>query len=248
MKILDPIQTIGILPDIHTRLDKLKAFINRYDDEVDHWVQLGDWFDAFKPKADAREVAEFLKEKLHDPKWTILWGNHDVHYFDGPKCSGYQQTTQYLVDEVMGPEDWDKFHVAARIGNEVLCTHAGVTPESMNAEADYELWRFDMDFTGLEAYIMRGDFGDPLLQAGRMRGGQAKVGGIYWLDWSEMRPFNSFTQVVGHTFYQGSKPLVKMNYNLRPRAYCIDNGLRQIMIWKEGKLQHHTLLELDGEQ
>jgi hypothetical protein len=134
------------------------------------------------------------------------------------------------------------------IKSSLLLSHAGISAIAEGREPSHRPEFMLNDFVKAEEEILQGNFSHELLQAGRMRGGIAKVGGIYWLDWSEMQPFNSFTQVVGHTFYQGSKPLVKMNDNLRPRAYCIDNGLRQIMIWKKGKLQHHTLLELDGEQ
>ena len=81
----------------------------------------------------------------------------------------------------------------------------------------------------------------PLLQCGRGRGGNSRVGGVVWLDWDrEFKAIEGLNQIVGHTPGDGVRTvmlrddtglIVSANYN-------IDTHLNHvILVMEDGTFQ-----------
>lgn len=99
-----------VVPDVHGRLF-WKGPVERYLEEVDRVVFLGDYLD---PYADEDEVAGDIFENLqeivtlkekHPEKVVLLKGNHDQHY-----------ASELFRDEAGGTrmdyENWERYHQA----------------------------------------------------------------------------------------------------------------------------------------
>lgn len=185
-----------IVPDIHERTWALTALEPKIE-TADRVVFLGDWFDTYQPKGLQGWVADWVLERLHDDKFTFLWGNHDTSYaFKHPdfNCSGYNPATKAILDHKFGKEDWQRFKVWTEVGPFVV-SHAGFRPETVQFMNQTE--------TAIEE-ALAGKF-HPLWEAGWTVGGTAEWGGPTWLRWWEMLPQGleeggtAFPQVVGHT-------------------------------------------------
>lgn len=221
-----------IVPDVHEDIDTLEALAANQMAEADRVVMLGDFFDSFKPRHSAR-IATWLRIHLSDPKFTILWGNHDISYAFGGRyrCSGYDWHTQHAANR-LDREDWMKFKVFTRVGA-FLCSHAGFTEDNIHMADDaYCQLQVEKAFTGASS---------ELFAAGMSRGGSEKVGGPLWLDWNYEFKATPFAQIVGHTYEPGGprvkvyKEVIEERLDGEPlqtkevTSYCLDNGLHQVM-------------------
>ena len=191
-----------IISDIHTHHHRAQQIIDAVPHDV--VVCLGDFFHDFNDTPDTNlATARWLKQKLADPNFIALWGNHDiVSAFPShvTYCSGWDLDKQCAIDTVMRHDDWAKFRPCYYIeqGNWLL-SHAGVNRHVFEEPA----LGLTPDVVACRCYdglvkIAGGD-ASPCFAAGRSRGGTYNWGGITWQDFSELTPVEEFKQIVGHT-------------------------------------------------
>jgi hypothetical protein len=199
-----------VIPDIHTRWKIADAIIDYEDPDIT--VALGDYFDSFSDYANPSlntKTATWLKEKLKDPKFIGLLGNHDIHYKHASrivKCSGYSDTKDTLINAILTHEDWAKlkwFHVI----DGWLLTHAGLSAQHL---PPISYFKDGFNLNTLIKWLNRETLtAEKFLQvsryywvygAGYSRGGNFPVGGINWCDFrDEFNPIEGIKQIFGHT-------------------------------------------------
>lgn len=204
--------TTLIIPDVHEQYNDLLALESKME-EAKRVVLLGDFWDTFYPDGKQGLIATWLLGKLWDPKYDVLWGNHDCHYaFDHRMfmCSGYNKTTKALLQKEMPVEAWKRFKVFTEVGPYVV-SHAGWHPETLvyKDKVDEAL---ELAFAGKW---------HSMWQAGRASGGTAMYGGPTWLRWWELEDVG-FKQIVGHTIVKEPKQDMLGNW-------CLDTQLRHVM-------------------
>ena len=211
-----------IIPDVHERYDTLLS-LRPLMDQATRVVMLGDFWDTYTPYGKAKVMAEWVKAHVHDPKFDILYGNHDCHYaFTNGMfmCTGFKHQTHQAIHNVMETDDWSQFQLYVKVGKYVV-SHAGFHPKTtklMEQASD----AIDLAFAG--------EF-HPLWSAGFARGGSQPVGGPTWLDWKEeFTPIEGMPQIVGHT--HGPDVRFKSVPD-GERSYCLDTGLKHVM-WTDG--------------
>ena len=192
-----------IIPDIHNKVRQVDAILDRLRkrNSFDRIIFLGDYFDdSGDTVEDAQITAEWLKRNIENTDYVFLFGNHDIHYLsDHPdfRSSGYTREKARAINRILTAEHWSRcqLHVWA---DDWLVTHAGWN----TAFGD---WENGERRKGIDARIqqardaIRRNASDPLLLAGRRRGGDQTSGGILWQDMSEAEPVAGLRQIVGHT-------------------------------------------------
>lgn len=110
-----------IVGDIHGNVEKVKAWL-AYKPEELH-VALGDYLDSFN---EPRERQLQTLELLLGSDAVLLWGNHDLHYLDGPlfQFPGYSYANANTFRPIL-EGNLSRFK-AAYVVDGWLCTHAGV--------------------------------------------------------------------------------------------------------------------------
>jgi hypothetical protein len=243
------LKTVGvIIPDVHEQVVRLKAILRYYADAL-WFVFLGDFMDTFKGLTwETFEMVKWLAANARNPKYTLLWGNHDIHYafpIEGvTMCSGFDKNKLKIVQQSLDDNDhWKAFKLMHWIGTpanddergnvpskEFLCSHAGMHVALLNPIMGFE----KQSLLALEEealYDLRYcQTLRPLLAPGKGRGGWQRVGGVDWLDWdTEFQPINGLNQIVGHSY--GTEVRIKQgpdSYN-----YCLDTHLRHVIEVKE---------------
>lgn len=128
---------IIFLGDIHGRTIWKK--IVEKEKDADKFVFIGDYFDSFDIYGPDQvknfiEIMNFVKNSGKEV--ITLIGNHDYHYFKevpiGARCSGFQHSFYKNIEAVI-EEYRDKLQIAYNHEN-ILCTHAGVSQEFIDAE------------------------------------------------------------------------------------------------------------------
>jgi hypothetical protein len=252
-----------IIPDIH--LHHLNA--QRVIDTVPHDIVicLGDFFHDFNDTPEMNlETARWLKQKLAEPNFVALWGNHDlVSAFPSSEtsCSGWTQEKQSEIDTVMAHQDWAKFKPCYHVeqGN-WLISHAGISPNVFRTLSLDFIQRYCAE--GIE-YAKQGRF-HPTIAAGWERGGSAMYGGITWQDFAILLPVAEFKQIVGHTsrwdvpqvrFLNKREEVRQQSYNrfngwnTHPElAVNLDTKGRHYGILTDGVLSVHSTEQLLHEQ
>lgn len=206
-----------VIPDIHEN-GMFRRAVEAQAETADAVVCLGDYFDKWGGlDYETNETIDWVKSKLTDSKWTMLLGNHDMHYLfanRGLLCSGYtpERKKQIMDADLTMPPLRNHFKLFTFVEGWFL-SHAGfpvwpanMTPELMTAEASLAL--------GSAAAFGRLH---PWLQAGQSRGGDAKVGGLTWADMREHERLiaeNSFGpgQICGHTHLKGEPAILTLNH------------------------------------
>lgn len=227
-----------IIPDVHEKFQTLQAILAKHEDQVDHVLFLGDFFDSWDGVTENTHLtANWLKDNIGNSKYTFLFGNHDLYYaypMDGLKGSGYSATRQKIVDGILKPEHWNQFKLIHWVGHgdkAWLCSHAGLHPYLMPTveHKNDKDWMAVCEKSALQN-LSAGKLHSWVL-AGRGRGGPALVGGVTWLDWNkEFRPIPGLNQIVGHTEggtprQKNSEGIVEPSFNL-----CLDTNLQDIGI------------------
>lgn len=215
-----------IVPDVHLRLENLKAILNQWGGRG-RVIFLGDFFDDFGDTATQNaEMASFLKKEVLGKKsHTVIMGNHDFHYHprcpDELKCSGFTEEKKTAIGEVLSLEDFSNFQWATHEKG-FLLTHAGLHPRLLSPFAEVRAdkisqWINDTCRKALDL----GDIYEPLLRAGYMRYGAQPVGGVIWMDVREYEHIPQLRQIFGHT------PL-RVHSKVGPVdecSFCIDTNL-----------------------
>lgn len=194
----------------------------RFED-IDQVVFVGDYFDSFTVsnvimKKNVEDL--FLFKRCYPEKVVLLWGNHDVHYWDrDQQCSGFRGEMFFDFNEILRN---NKHHLklAHQVGN-VLWSHAGVTDSfykkimfNKHKEdlASHERWTATTDVMTDKPRLDRNSIADflndhmamwwrPLFNVGKRRGGFDFIPGPLWADKAELMkdPLNFVFQFVGHT-------------------------------------------------
>lgn len=202
--------TTLVIPDSHQQSERLQTILTRYEAHVDRIIVLGDYFDSYAHNiADVQSMCKWLNVAAQHPKYTLLLGNHDLHYlYRGFRCSGYRIETQLEIDQRLSPETRAAFKTHAWIGEDILCSHAGLTLQWYDrkpGDMPLRVWltRIDESFLGREWLGVTYNLARALVTGvGRSRGGYAtEIGGLLWCDWNdEFEPIPGVKQIVGHTF------------------------------------------------
>ena len=230
-----------IVGDVHNEIDLIDIILKHNESKYSEIIFLGDFFDSFYDTiAIAEKTAHWLKEKLNNPKYIFLWGNHDVHYrFFRNKYiqgSGYSRNKADAINKIMKVENWNKLKFFYYSQN-FLFSHAG-----MNENMLHPLNGFDLTY--LEK-ICRDDYykldsGEHsiVFGPGIGRGGFLKKGGITWQDWSvEFIPIRNLNQIVGHS-HSDTLKYKCYNNSINVNVDCLPNYILEI---EDGKLKEIKL-------
>jgi hypothetical protein len=202
-----------IISDLHLRHRQADTILSW--EKYDRVVWLGDQFDQYSDTVGQNmDAAYWLKEKLWDDRNVFTLGNHDTGYrFPDNQwakaCSGYTSAKGLAIRKILTSEDWDRVKLY-HSEQGILFTHAGIDrywldwsgngayhgPIGLSLE-DITAW-LDRAWPIVKAAYNCGTI-HPLLEAGLDRGGYQKVGGITWLDLSNIKPIPGIAQIVGHT-------------------------------------------------
>jgi len=223
-----------LIPDVHQDIPWLDRILGRETD----WgrvIFLGDYFDSKQPlrlRTGVGATCDYLN-KLHRElgnRAVFLLGNHDIQYLEAkPACdahrtprnlnykcgSAYSHSAATKIAKGLAPEFWAESRLFVHV-NGWLVSHAGVDarlwPKAANV--DEALGALEQEAKLALVSMKRGPH--PLLQAGRVRGGDADFGGITWLDWdAEFRDALPLPQIVGHTSNtRGARQ--------KGRSWCLD--------------------------
>lgn len=214
---------VGFISDIHGRTI-WKKFIE--DDTVDEWVFLGDYVDDDHQELTDEDMVNNLKDiiqfkKDNMDKVTLLIGNHDNSYILGNeyRCSRFRRSVASEILKIF-TDNKDLFCNAWQYKN-VIATHAGISNEWFNNSFKGEL--------NSEKNIAE-QLNNPinikqmmtLYDIGYRRGGNQTIGGIFWLDVSELsQPLVGYKQVVGHNRVKAISKYDKENFGLVYLCDCL---------------------------
>jgi calcineurin-like phosphoesterase family protein len=213
-----------VLPDNHENPEALLKLLDDVGDDVGAIVSLGDWWDSREHEDSllTRQTTEQVKRFLHDPKWTMLLGNHDACYrwratIDAVGCSGFSWAKHIMIHDILSFDDWQRFKCWTRV-NGWLLSHAGVHPSHVQNFSDESLALIE------SSSVARMNSGrmSSLFAAGEARGGYwGTKGGVTWLDWNrECEPIPGINQMVGHTAQRSH--VASENNTEDSKNLCID--------------------------
>ncbi len=271
-----------IIPDLHLKWAQADQILS-WEEPFDRAVFLGDYFDQFgdTPEQNAA-MARWLRGKLEDPsanssgqaRYVFCIGNHDWSYMwpHNPWvfCSGFSDAKQSAILRELPIELFRRLKLY-HVEQGILCSHAGLDREWFYyaARAGYE-FPTPLTLPAITEWLERTrvqmdtlfDVGrqHPLMGAGSNRGGEQKVGGIIWQDFSSHLPIAGVNQIMGHTPHSAEKgPLFKFvgadgvpvgryaSKNVNPRwltkgwSLCIDTHLLHYVVIEDGALQIKSL-------
>jgi hypothetical protein len=225
---------IQIIPDIHLRWKRVDAIIK--EEGADQVILLGDYFDDFGD--DYREnaiMADWLVASLQQPNRIHIMGNHDISYAIPTidyKCSGYETGKDYAINSIMKDEHWKQLKLYHWIDDTTLCSHAGVHNyffKTYGKGMEFKPWLEKTCKHALEkAFDCKPP--EPILKAGRSRGGTERFGGIMWCDSMEFQKVSGVKQIFGHT------PCLEPFYVHDQNDLCLDTHNRHYAIYFDGKV------------
>ncbi|MDA8417174.1 MAG: metallophosphoesterase [Betaproteobacteria bacterium] len=195
-----------IVGDIHGNVEKVLAFLG-YKPEEEH-VALGDYVDSFyEPQLRQIEALQLLL----DSKAVLLWGNHDLHYLRIPPfiCTGFQHNWEKSLQEII--EANKHRFLAAYAVDGWLLTHAGCHIRLAQHKPDVVAIA-DLLNSKMVEYIEKPCEPDSqgIFAIGGGRGGECRVGGIFWHDFMRETGIAPVKQIFGHT--ETPKPVSTENY------------------------------------
>jgi hypothetical protein len=210
-----------IIPDLHLHWKRADTIIKH--ESADRIVFLGDYFDDWNDTpAHAREMALWLRDSLSYSNRIHLMGNHDISYAIPSyefECSGFTEEKNKAINLVLSLDHWKQLKLYHFVDNWV-CSHAGVHSHFHDAANGLSFKDFLFNVCdGAISNAFNNLQADPILRAGRSRGGSYPVGGILWCD---AREFINITpdvyQIFGHT------PHTKPKWLFEKTALCLDVG------------------------
>lgn len=145
-----------IIPDVHG-LSFWKEPVNRYINEVDRMVFLGDYLDPYPDKGESVDtddifgnLVEIIKLKHeHKEKVVLLIGNHDYHYFSkralqavcASRCDllNWRRYNEFFVEN---ENEFCVAHMEKVKDVTYLFSHAGLTTYWIN-KVNHVLWKMN---------------------------------------------------------------------------------------------------------
>lgn len=239
---------IVVVPDVHLKIDLVKRIEDREGDAV--YSFLGDLFDDFGDnESTIEQTARWLQDRFTSrPDDIFHLGNHDAWYLwpdvRGLVCSGNEQWKAFLIRSILDCSAyWDRVRLWSETpragGGTWLLSHAGFRLDNRQIAlaADSTLYLdHAMTKTSVTADLSFGHM-PLLLRAGRARMGQARFGGVTWLDWNEeFVPIEGVNQIVGHTV--GKEPRNKQGES--SDNWCLDTNLKHYGVIEDGVLTVKT--------
>ena len=216
--------TTLIIPDIHTKIDKAQAILDKEEANVDHVVFLGDYFDAFRNNV-GKHVAtiNWLIPYLNSDRYTCLIGNHEASYMHPRmRCAGWEPEYQVMWDTAVRDGSLNIKRFASHfVQDGMLMTHAGLAKGIV----------LDQQCTAIDH--LRNGTGNTTrlacLDAHIRDGGNLSVAGILWNrpKYSELSDKFKF-QIFGHTPCQSPAGDVNGSY------LCIDTHLNHYVVLQTG--------------
>ncbi|MDL5052525.1 metallophosphoesterase, partial [Oscillatoria laete-virens NRMC-F 0139] len=117
-----------IIPDIHLDLFFAEECLQKHAASCDRIVLLGDYFDADNATLESTvATAQWVREKLHDSRFTCLLGNHDAQYWFNLRdlnCADLNEEYRKAIQSVLG-DCWQRFGLWT-LQDGWLLSHAGV--------------------------------------------------------------------------------------------------------------------------
>lgn len=226
--------TCLIIPDVHQNIAWVDRVLSK-ENTADKVVFLGDYFDTRKPAQPRTGVGAtclYLTKIFQElgEKAVFLLGNHDIQYLEAkPACdhyrtprnlhyqcgSAFSHAAAAKIAKDLAGEFWQKSRLFVQVDGWLL-SHAGISPGlwPQAATVAESLVVLDQRCALALQTMKRGP--DPLLQAGKVRGGEAERGGITWLDWNEeFTDALPLPQIVGHTPSEDGA-------RKKGRSWCLD--------------------------
>jgi hypothetical protein len=223
-----------IIPDVHQNIAWVERIFAQETDQ-DLVVFLGDYFDSYLPaklRTGVAATCAYLEDKRRElgGRGVFLLGNHDIQYLEAkPACdfyktprnlhykcgSAFKHSAASKIAKGLMPEFWQNARLFVCV-NGLLLSHAGLAPVLWPQRPTFtdSLTALSEECQTALLTMKRGPH--PLLQAGKIRGGDAPIGGITWLDWDdEFSDALPFPQIVGHT---GSEQGARN----KGRSWCLD--------------------------
>ena len=222
-----------IIADPHEEIDRLEYVLKSWP--ADRVVVIGDYFDSFyQPMEDLAKMTKWVKAHLADPNFTLLLGNHDLHYgfpkIESLRCSGYNLAKQTMISHILKQGEFRSMKLHCWVDGWLL-THAGLHPSFAHPMHGLSPSYVDQLCEETLSKLHMGECPD-LLRAGRARRGPAPIGGITWCDWSlEFIPAPGLNQIVGHSC--GLLPREKNTS--ASRNICIDTRLGTVIMMIDGE-------------
>lgn len=230
-----------IVGDIHTKFEFIEKILSKIENNYDHIIFLGDFFDSFFDNIEINEkTAVWLKQNLCKPNRIFLYGNHDIHYkFYKNRLltgSGYSKDKADVINKILTKEDWNKlkfFHISQNFIFSHAGFHQGLLHLINGFDENYIYGKIMKEYFELNNSYIGSYF-----EIGKARGGNLTKGGIFWQDWElEFEPINGINQIIGHT---PGKFIRYCNYNNSINV-CIDTNLKYLLEIEDGKLNEIKL-------
>jgi len=226
-----------IVPDLHEDIAWASRVLEQEKEAgADIIAFLGDYFDTaakHNVRVGKRAVCDWLLQVREEWRGRSLFllGNHDVQYLESkPACEGHHQPRgkhfyrcgsaftaagAHNVAKGLPQVFWDDARLFAVV-NGYLLSHAGLArafwPMAANLDQALEALQQECE----QALLSISHRPHRLLDAGKVRGGDAAIGGLTWLDWNEEFADDlPLPQIVGHT---GDNSGARR----RGRSWCID--------------------------
>lgn len=263
-----------IIPDLHNRVDFVESALSSPAlQPYDNVVFLGDYFDDFyDTPRDAANSAIWLKQSLHKPNRIHLIGTHDIWYrFPENQfviASGNTEQKANAINNILTGKDW---HMVIPYYYEqgFLMSHAGVhsyligqyalkhkrifgkyiVDNNLQLSAQEIIDQIIKPATEEGLEDVKNNIMNSWFEAGFIRNGIQKVGGITWLDWQqEFQPIPNLNQIVGHSELRVPQSKITKN----SKNYCIDTKNHHIGILEDGEFTYvetvDVLEAIKGEQ
>ena len=191
-----------IIGDVHEKTRWIKKKIQ--DESPDLIICLGDYWDSFVTSTDSvKATCEWFIESVNNSKMILLQGNHCLFYrwplIKKFICSGNTMEKCELINSTIKFEHWEKLKLFY-FDEKYLYSHAGISKEHFFHPVNGITLDGIEEICNKAVEASKSGGAHPIFRAGWSRGGNERIGGLVWQDFScEAMPVVGFHQIVGHT-------------------------------------------------
>jgi hypothetical protein len=236
-----------VIGDVHNLIDIIDAIVTKYGHLYDEIAIVGDYWDSFGDNLKITlRTTLWLKDKIKDPKFKLILGNHCLHYryFRNQfiRGTGYSRNKADLINNNMIREEWDKLLFFYETQGFII-SHAGIGEHLAHPILGLDKKYLKATLLGDSKNLLPHGIVSPFFTVGAARGGwEGTKGGITWLDWEqEFQPIEGMNQIVGHSHgetirYKNYNGSINVNVDCLPYYVLeIDCGkLKEIKLNFEG--------------